>query len=163
MNKSIETLEAAIGDASAGLPEDVFLFISRITPMINVDLLLKNERQQTLLTWRQDGLCVPGWHVPGGIVRFKETLAHRIHAVAASELGATIEVTAQPLAINEVIHPARKVRGHFISLLYECRLTSTPDAERMYAGGHPQPGVWAWHDRCPDNIIAVHEMYRRFM
>lgn len=39
----IAPLEAAIGDPCQGLPEEVFLFVSRVTPMINVDLLIQDE------------------------------------------------------------------------------------------------------------------------
>jgi colanic acid biosynthesis protein WcaH len=159
----IKLLEAKIKNPSEGLPEEIFLFISRITPMINVDLLIKNERKDTLLTWRDDDIFSPGWHIPGGIIRYKETISNRILAVAAGELGAKVEFDKGPLAINEVIHPSRKVRGHFISLLYECRLTSSLDEKLRYKKGNPKPGEWAWHHKCPDNIIPIHEMYRKYI
>src|SRR5258705_8683005 len=54
------------------LPEELFLFISRITPLINVDLLIQDYGKGTLLTWRSDRFFGPGWHVPGGIIRHKE-------------------------------------------------------------------------------------------
>lgn len=163
MKRSIQRLESVVEDPSKGLPEDVFLFISRITPMINVDLLIRNEKQHTLLTWRDDGYWAPGWHIPGGIVRFKELISDRLNAVAACELRAGIAFKNEPLAINEVIHPSRKNRGHFISLLYECVLTSALDGKLRYHKGIPKPGEWAWHKKCPENIIAVHEMYRPYI
>lgn len=156
-------MESFIKNPSKGLPEDIFLFISRITPIINVDLLIKNNKNHTLLTWRDDGYWAPGWHIPGGIIRFRETISDRIKAVAASELGAEITFKKDPLAINESIHPSRKFRGHFISLLYECALVSPPDKKLRYGPGIPQPGEWAWHSKCPDNLISVHEMYRKYM
>ena len=60
----IDNLEASIPDPFTGLQEDLFLFVSRITPIINVDLLIKNESDHTLLTWRDGGYYPPGWHVP---------------------------------------------------------------------------------------------------
>jgi colanic acid biosynthesis protein WcaH len=161
--QAIKNLETYIDDARRGLPEEVFLFISRITPLINVDLLIKDERNRTLLSWREDGYSPPGWHVPGGIIRFKETAADRIRAVAKSELGAGVEFKSVPLTIREIIHPARKDRGHFISLLYRCALTTPPDENLRYDGGTPQKDQWSWHAGCPDNIIDVHEMYRKFI
>ncbi len=159
----IDWLESQIKNPSEGLPEDLFLFVTCITPMINVDLLIKNERNQTLLTWRDDGFYPAGWHVPGGIIRYKETLSDRIRAVAAGELGAEIEFKPEPLAINQVIHPSRRTRGHFISLLYECALTSALDQNRRYERGIPKPGEWAWHAQCPSDLIPVHAMYRKFI
>lgn len=156
-------MEAQIGDPKEGLPEEVFLFISRITPMVNVDLLIKNKKQQTLLTWREDGIYPPGWHVPGGIIRYKEKFSDRIKAVAASEIGARIRFKKEPVAVYECFQPVRKTRGHFISFLYECKLISSPDPKRKYEKGSPKPGQWAWHDRCPKNIISTHsELYGKY-
>jgi len=163
MKNIINSLESLIKNPSKGLPEDIFLFVSRITPNINVDLLIKNKKKQTLLTWRDDSYYGPGWHIPGGIIRFKETIANRIKAVAKNELGARVKFKKEPLAVNEVIIPKRKNRGHFISLLYECALTSPPDKNLKYEKGIPKPGQWAWHSKCPKNIILVHKMYRKFI
>jgi colanic acid biosynthesis protein WcaH len=159
----IVELESKIINSAQGLPEDVFLFVSRLTPMVNVDLLLKNAQNQTLLTWRDDEYYGPGWHVPGGIVRYKESFATRIAVVAANELGANVVFTQTPLAMNEIMHPTRNTRGHFISFLYACTLTSSLDPQREYKTGKPQSGEWAWHADCPENLIAVHEIYRQFI
>ena len=160
---AVDKLESSIINPSEGLPEEIFLFLTRITPMINVDLLIKNEQNYTLLTWRDDGYYPAGWHIPGGIIRFKETIEQRIHKVALSELGTDVIFKNIPIAINEVIHPSRKNRGHFISLLYECKLTGLPDKKLKYEKGIPKPGEWSWHKSCPDNIITTHEIYRFFL
>ena len=159
----IDSLVSLIKNPSKGLPEEIFLFVSRFTPIINVDLLIKNEQNQTLLTWRDDGYYPAGWHIPGGIVRYKEKISDRIKAVAASELGARIKFKKEPLAVNEVIIPSRRNRGHFISLLYECKLISPLNENLKYEKGIPKPGQWAWHTKRPKNIISVHRMYRKFI
>src|SRR4030042_3341997 len=115
LKKAIDTLESSIHDPSKGLPEEVFLCISRMTPLVNVDLLIKNDENQTLLTWRDDVYWGPGWHIPGGIIRHKETFADRIKAVAKNEVGAEVKFYSIPLAMNEVIIKERKDRSHFIS------------------------------------------------
>ena len=163
IKKIIDLLESLIKNPSEGLPEDIFLFVSRITPIINVDLLIKNEQNQTLLTWRDDGYFPPGWHIPGGIVRYKEKISGRIDAVAKNEMGTRVKFKKEPLAINEVIHSSRRVRGHFISLLYECTLISSLDENFRYEKGTPKPGEWAWFNECPTDIISVHDMYRKFI
>lgn len=159
----IDKLESHIENPLQGLPHDVFRFVTRLTPMINVDLLVKNAKNETLLTWRDDEFYGPGWHVPGGIVRFKEAVAARIGAVAASELGASVKFVNEPLALNEVMNATRDTRGHFISLLYDCVLISPPDPALAYKEGPVKHGQWAWHANCPDNLIKVHEMYRKFI
>jgi len=163
IKQAVNTIGSLIKDPSKGLPEGIFLLVSRLTPMINVDLLLKNKRGQTLLTWRDDGYWKAGWHVPGGIIRYKETIEERIQAVAKAELGAEVEFLAIPLAFNEIIHQERRDRGHFISLLYQCSLTTPPDESLRYRSGRPRPNQWKWHTKCPENIIKVHEIYRKYI
>lgn len=163
MEELIAGMESHLDDPRQGLPEEVFLLVSRITPLVNVDLLIKDDGGRSLLTWRDDGYHPAGWHVPGGIIRYRETMESRIHAVAALELGAAVSFAPAPVALNQLFHPTRRNRGHFISLLFECRLTSPPDERLRYSGGAPEPGQWAWHGGAPENLIIVHEIYRCFM
>ncbi len=122
----IQKLHAHTGDPSQGLPEELFIYTSQITPLVNVDLLIKDDINGVLLTWRDDDYYGAGWHVPGGIIRYKETFSDRIHAVARQELGVRVTHGPEPIAINQVIHPTKTIRGHFISLLFVCRLTTSP-------------------------------------
>lgn len=162
LSATIDKLRALNVSVATGLPEELFLYVSSITPLVNVDLLIKDDQGRILLTWRNDSYYEPGWHVPGGIIRFKETFIDRIHAVAKIEMGATVKVEASPLAINQVIHPSRSVRGHFVSLLFKCMLTSAPDERRRFNSGTPMPGQWQWHDTPPENLLAVQDVYRPF-
>jgi ADP-ribose pyrophosphatase YjhB (NUDIX family) len=157
----ISALESAIGDPRSGLPEEVFRFVSRITPLINVDLLLQDDRARTLLTWRDDELFGAGWHVPGGIIRYKETAADRIRACAREELAVDVSFDAVPLLVAESML-AQETRGHFISLLYSCRLVGPLDESRRAASERPNGGEWRWHDRCPANLIEAQRPYARF-
>ena len=131
--------------------------------MANVDLLIKNKKKQTLLIWRDDKYYGPGWHIPGGIIRFKETFSSRVHKVAESELGMTVTHTKKPITIKELFAKNRDVRGHFISLLYECWPESEPDISRKYNGGEPQNGQWSWHDKSPVNLIKLQASYESFI
>jgi colanic acid biosynthesis protein WcaH len=130
--------------------------------LINVDLLIQDGEKGTLLTWRDDGYSSPGWHVPGGIIRFKEVAGERIRAVARQELRVEVEFDSVPLAIHEIIHPTRRERGHFISLLYRCRLRTDPDPARRFRREDPRRDAWKWHPDFPRDMIPVHEIYRPF-
>ena len=162
-NSQIESLKNAVKNAEEGLPPEAFYLVSRLTPLINVDLLIQNGEGHTLLTWRHDNFYGPGWHVPGGIIRFKERWEDRIAAVATTELSATVLFTPQPIALHQVMNPTRDTRGHFISMLFSCRLDSNPDPTRQWMPSNPSHGAWAWHNGCPANIISAHEMYRTFI
>lgn len=160
---AIDVIHSAVRDPRLGLPEDVFLLVSAITPLVNVDLLIRNEKQEVLLTWRHDRYSGPGWHFPGGVIRYKESMADRVRAVAKTEIGAEVESDSRPLAINEMFVPNRKERGHFIALLFECSLISPPDDRLQYIAGTPRPMQWRWFARCPDELIAAHEIYRTYI
>ncbi len=162
LQRAIRALESAVEDPTRGLPEEVFLLVSRLVPMVNVDLLVQNETCGTLLTWRDDGLVPPGWHIPGGIIRFQETAATRIRETARRELGAEVEFQPAPLALFEHVDPTRTTRGHFISMLFRCRLLGPPAAELRYDSGVPAAGQWAWHTACPADMIDVYRHYRRY-
>jgi colanic acid biosynthesis protein WcaH len=156
----LSIVESAVGDPRDGLPADVFLFISRITPLINVDLLIQ-DNGRTLLTWRDDEFFGAGWHVPGGIIRFKESAADRIRACAGEELGAAVSSEDVPLLMSETIL-GQDTRGHHVSLLFRCRLLSPPADARRAASDPPSSGQWRWHDRCPPDLIESQGQYARF-
>ena len=159
---AIEFLGKHAPNPTTGLPDEVFYYISKTTPLVNVDLLLKDETGRCLLAWRNDKYCGKGWHVPGGIVRFKEPLETRVRKVAENEIGAEINFDITPLTINQCIHHERDERSHFISLLYNCSLSSTfvPKNKGLFSD---DAGYLMWHNCCPDNLLKIHEMYKKYL
>jgi len=161
IKEAIKFLDGKVKNPSLGLPEEVFLFISRLTPLVNVDLLIKDEKGRTLLSWRDDKYAGTGWHVPGGIVRFKEKLKTRICKVAEAEIGARIEFNPVPVAINQMICE-RNTRGHFISILYKCFFFNKfiPKNKGL---SKKDAGYLMWHNSCPKNLINVHKIYKNYI
>jgi ADP-ribose pyrophosphatase YjhB (NUDIX family) len=155
-------LEARTAGDPRDMPEVLFLLVSRLTPLVNVDLLIKDAQNRTLLTWRDDEFYGAGWHLPGGVIRFRETAGERVRAVARGELGADVSFEPTPLWVAESIDRTREIRGHFISLLYRCALTTALGTELEYRAGRPAPGLWQWHAGCPANLLTVHRVYQRF-
>jgi ADP-ribose pyrophosphatase YjhB (NUDIX family) len=150
-----ENILANMSDPRNGLPDEVFHFIRKVTPLINVDLLIRRDGR-TLLAWREDEFD-KGWHIPGGIVRFREAFQSRIDAVALTEIGATVESEPSPCNLVEMREPPR---GHFIALLYRCRLTSEIDPIRIYSGhGKPANGSLSWIEGVPDNLYPMQLVY----
>ena len=161
-SRAIDDLNLLVRDPRNGLDQRIFLLVSRLTPMVNVDLLI-NDTMGTLLVWREDQFY-RGWHIPGGIIRFKELAKDRIREVARLELDAAVGHDAEPIAINQKINTERDVRGHFIALLYRCFLLgSLPDERRCRDLHHPTPGQWAWHTSPPDSLLPQHQVYRAFI
>ncbi|MEI7429021.1 MAG: NUDIX domain-containing protein [Betaproteobacteria bacterium] len=162
ISNAVRTLVEAVPDPRRGLPDEVFYYISQTTPFVNVDLLIQDERGRTLLAWRDDEHAGTGWHIPGGIVRFKEAIAERIRKVALSEIGTKVDFNPEPMALNEMIHHDRDLRGHFISLLYRCHLDSS-FIPANHALTPVDAGYLQWHESCPDNMITYHDVYRKYI
>lgn len=155
MDRILQQVLEQIPDPSKGLADPVFQFALKITPMINVDLLVRNERGEHLLAWRTDTWGA-GWHVPGGIIRFNEPIDARIAAVAESELSAKVRHAPLPVDIKQFF----RRRGHFISLLYLCELEEpVRDSALWHQGGHPLNGQLAWHKGTPPDVYSVHREY----
>jgi ADP-ribose pyrophosphatase YjhB (NUDIX family) len=162
-DRAIQVIDRIVLDSRQGLPESLFLLVSRCTPLVNVDLLIKNDQGETLLTWRHDQFYGPGWHIAGGIVRFKETMIERVAKVARQEIGCDAVVIGDCLQVTEIQHPDRHVRGHFISHLFKCELEGSPDASRRAVLEAPKHGQWAWFSDPPENLIPQHRRFASFI
>ena len=159
----LERVSQHVADPRVGLPQELFYFVSSLTPMVNVDLLIKNKKGQTLLTWRADRFHGPAWHIPGGIIRFKETIGDRIEKVAKSEIGCGVRFSEVPMDVRGLVNTERDVRGHFISLLYVCELQGDPAPSMKADLADPRAGEWAWHETAPHNLIKAHETFRQLI
>lgn len=150
LEEIIGEMKKKVENPSAGLPEEVFTYISTITPLINVDLLIRNESGAILMAWRDD-LCGQGWHIPGGIIRFKENIFTRIQEVGLQELKAEVKFEKEPLAVNEIIMQ-EEIRGHSVSLLYQCYL---PEGYVIDNGEKKEndAGYLKWIMKCPNQFI----------
>lgn len=149
-------------DPTEGLPYEVFEWISSMVPIANVDLLIFNDKNEILLSWRDDEYFGKGWHLPGGCIRFKETLEERIQKTAESEIGTRVITNYEPIATREVIvgkgQNAPIKRAHHIAVLYECYL---PDGFEIANEGKDEKtaGYLKWFSEIPENILQVHEVY----
>ena len=159
---AIKFLEKQVPNPSTGLPDELFYYISKTTPLVNVDLLIKDEKGRILLSWRNDKYCGKGWHVPGGIVRFKETLEERVKKVAETEIGVEVTFDKTPVAINQCILKERDIRGHFISILYICHVPDT-FIPKNKGRSRDDAGYLMWHDSIPSDLIKFHEMYKKYL
>ena len=141
-----------------GLPDDVFDFVTRITPMVNVDLLVFGPSNKFLLTRRETDQFMSGWHVPGSIVRYKEDVQKRLEKLIKSEFGnMSISCLQMVCCYQIVLNKKRTKRGHFISFLYKgIAMDAVSKGQLSAISGK-------WFDQCPEDLIPVHEIYRNLM
>lgn len=152
-----------------GLGEELFLTVSSLVPIVNVDLLVYNTQGQFLLTKRDDPYCGNGWHVPGGCIRFKETCEERIRKVALGELGISkLTIHKDPVKVFEIIeHDKRPIenqneRAHFITLVYKCVVDDSyiiDNGDRTESDA----GFIKWFESLPDDLLSIQNCYREII
>ena len=154
-------LEQANIDKKNGLPERLFICISSLIPIANVDLFILDKSGRLLLTYREDEFYGAGWHIPGGCLRFGETMLERIHKTAQLELGFDVDVCRDdPLAVRDVIRKpltgtsVPDARGHNLAVLYLCSFS--PEAEEKIEATSEKI---RWFERIPEDILPVHAVY----
>ncbi len=160
ISNSINILEKYAKKPTRGLPEDIFYFVGRLTPYVNVDLIIRCPKNGVLLTWRNDKFSGKGWHIPGGIVRFKEKIKDRIKKVGLNELGIKIYKFKGPIDINEIIIN-QKERSHFISLLFECYIQKK---EKKKLDNIVKNNInMKFFKKKPKNFLKLQEIYNNYI
>lgn len=155
-------------DAHQGMPEELFLFISGVMPIPNVDLMITNEKNQLLLSWRDDPYFGKGWHIPGGCIRYGESMHERVQKTAMEEIGTQVIASREPIAIKDVlrgdVHSLKypKERGHHITILFNCKL---PEGFEIDNGDKQEndAGYLKWFDKVPENLLKVHDPYKEIL
>jgi colanic acid biosynthesis protein WcaH len=160
--EAIAFLDDTVPQKTSGLPDDLYYFISRTTPLVCVDLLVKDSRGRILLSWRDDHLYGKGWHIPGGIVRYKETFAQRIQKTAERELGVMIKFDSSPVWIEQLVDPDRDNLGHIIAFVYKCFVPEDfiPNNLNLKYG---DSGYLEWHRGLPKNLLKIQGYYKEFI
>ena len=150
-------------NAQEGLGTGLYEAVSRLTPSISVEAVVKNsDASKTLLIWRNDELYGPGWHLPGGVLRFKETLKDRLLKTLKRKLGIDKADITGPLGFHEIFNEKRDVRGHFISFVFEV-IPHDPPSEKKQSGVNPSHGCWRWFETCPPNLIVNQAAFRKYL
>lgn len=134
-------------------PEYFEKHITTVVPIVNVDLLIKDKEGRILLSWRDDGMFY-GWHIPGRIIRFKESLKDAARECWKVEIG-NIPPDFEFIEYFESIHD-HDVRGHFITFVFETNNANYLDIDYDIAGRVE------WFDKCPEDLIPEQRRYKKY-
>jgi ADP-ribose pyrophosphatase YjhB (NUDIX family) len=133
------------------LSEAEFRDIYAKVPRLTVEVVVQSA-QDILLTQRQSGPCAGLWHIPGGTVRFAESLVAAVERVAAAELG-PFEVSVGPF-LGYIEYPSHYLNGldSPVGLAFLCHLGE----------GQPLPAAdrQSWFTALPDQM---HTEQREFL
>ncbi len=166
--KKVNELRDLNLDASEGLSEDLFLLVSSLIPVPNIDLLITNDSNQILLSFRNDIFYGQTWHIPGGCMRYGDTFEKRLEETSKKEIGCVVEYDTKPLCVCNVLrgpnntqnHPYE--RGHNVAILYNCRLPDNFEIDNT--GKKPgDNGYLKWFDKLPDNFLEIQCVFGEYL
>lgn len=166
IRQAVDLLRNANIDAKDGLSSELFWLVSSLIPIANVDLLVVNPKKgELLLERRNDSFYEKSWHIPGGCIRYGETMLHRVQETALEELHSTVEITPEPLAICDVLRGPNPVqqypneRGHNITILFQCKL---PENYLIDNGNlrEEDQGYLRWFSKLPPDFMKLQNVYK---
>ena len=105
-----------------------FLNIIAVTPLVSIDLIVKNRTGNVFLGKRVNRPAKGYWFVPGGRIRKNEHLHEAMERISESELGVTITSDAAKLVgayehiYDDNFFGEKGVNTHYVVLAYECHL-----------------------------------------
>ena len=102
------------------LNDTEFLRIIAATPLVSIDLILRNERDEVLLGQRLNKPAQGCWFVPGGRIGKNERVADALRRISQREIGVVITET-ELLGVFDHIYPdnflgAPDVNTHYVVL-----------------------------------------------
>ena len=97
-----------------------FLRIIAATPLISIDLILRNQREEVLLGQRLNRPAQGCWFVPGGRIWKNERVADALRRISEREIGTVITET-KLIGVFDHIYPdnflgAPDVNTHYVVL-----------------------------------------------
>ena len=111
------------------LPRETLIGVVRHTPLVSIDLILRDGRGEVLLGWRRNRPAQASWFVPGGRILKDERVAEALRRIAQAELGLTADevAAARPAGVFEHLYPDNfadepGIGTHYVVLAYEARV-----------------------------------------
>ena len=164
LHQAVETLRNARLNARDGLPENLFLLVSSLVPLPNVDLLITDDSKGILLSRRNDEFFGKSWHLPGGCMRYGESLEECVQKTARRELGCEVSFKAEPIAVRNVLRGANhnlrypNERGHNVAILYHCSLPPyfVPDNGLCT---EEDSGFLKWFLKLPMDFMKIQQVF----
>ena len=107
------------------LNRDDFAQIVKNTPLISIDLIVRNKEREVLLGLRNNEPARGFWFVPGGRILKDERMAQAFRRIGRDELGTELEISdGKFLGVfehlyDENFHQETGFGTHFVVLAYE--------------------------------------------
>jgi colanic acid biosynthesis protein WcaH len=146
------------------LGREEFLQVVERTPLVSIDLIVRDADGRVLLGKRTNEPAKGFWFVPGGRIHKDERIATAFRRITAAELGKPLDLAdAEFIGVFEHLYPTNfaakpGVGTHYVVLAYELGATDLP--EQLPTDQH---GEFEWFD--VERIVemdSVHENTRAY-
>ena len=117
---------------SRSLSDDEFAQVVRLAPLISIDIIIRDPKQNVLVALRNNEPAKGVYFVPGGCVRKDETIENAFARILENETGCRAAFKdAKFLGVFQHIYPTNRygLSGygtHYIVLAYEVQLDHHP-------------------------------------
>jgi GDP-mannose mannosyl hydrolase len=114
------------------LDEDELKSIVRLTPLVSIDLIIRDPERKVLVAMRNNEPAKGYYFVPGGRIRKDEPIGVAFNRILETEVGCQFKFEqARFLAAFEHIYPANRFGEpgygtHYVVLAYEIQFTARP-------------------------------------
>ena len=128
------------------LPPDVFRSIVELTPLVSIDLVVRDRAGQVLLGYRRNRPAQGSWFVPGGRLGKNETRREAFSRLSQMELGVELDIgRGRFLGVFEHIYPDNfagdlRFGTHYVVLAYAIEV----DPAELQLPGDDQHNGYAW-------------------
>lgn len=129
---------------STKLTDAEFIEIISKTPLISIDLVIRNKEDKILMGQRLNEPARGKWFVPGGRIRKNECLEEAFERVSLDELGQKIYLSEARLLglfthkYNTNYKCIEGISTHYVVLAYEIFLTEKVDIDIMSSKQHSE-------------------------
>jgi colanic acid biosynthesis protein WcaH len=110
------------------LDKQQFLEVVKLTPLVSIDLVVKNSMGEVLLGLRMNEPARDTWFVPGGRICKDERIEQAFNRISRSELGIPLNIgDAHPMGVFEHLYDRNfaqepEITTHYIVLAYAIKL-----------------------------------------
>jgi len=110
------------------IEKEKFLEIIDTTPLVSIDLIVENGKNQFLVGKRNNKPAKDYWFVPGGRIRKNERLEDAFTRISETEFGVAFDITSAKLLgaydhiYQDNFHGKPGVNTHYVALGYQVML-----------------------------------------
>ena len=134
------------------LSQNEFNRIYSKVPRLTVEIIITNKLDKLYLTQRSIEPCIGQWHLPGGTVRFGESLLEAVKRIASRELGISVLRTSNVGYIEYPSHYLHNLDSPVGIVLRVDKYDGTAEPNSEASGGD-------WFSVIPENMHADQDTF----